>query len=163
MRLLFLHNHDWSQASQTLLKLKHASQESPLPPVQSVALVCIMFDEVAKDDNVLVDCCRALAAGADLKIFKRLLAAGLSPIEIARGTSPLHLVFGSPAELQRHRLSRGKEEHGKQPASDMQQLIPDVHKIIPVLLSAVKGTGSDLNQVHQIPRCHDRHPGATSD
>ncbi|KAK9827548.1 hypothetical protein WJX74_009985 [Apatococcus lobatus] len=85
----------------------------------------------------------ALAAGSDLKVFKKLLSAGLSPLELARGSTPLHLVFGHPEGLQKHGLDG--RNHWQQQAGfgDVQQLVPQVHKIIKALVSAVN---ADLNQ-----------------
>ena len=87
--------------------------------------------------------------GGDLKVIKRLLAAGLSPLKLARGSSPLSLAFGTSEELQNHRLygPMREQEHKPLAEAQMQQLIPDIHKIIRAMISNVNNSGEDLNQV----------------
>lgn len=90
--------------------------------------------------------CRALAIGGNLQIIKRLLAAGLSPLELVRGSSALHLAFGAPEELQSHRLVR-KDRDQSAVAKTQQLLCEDIHKIIRAMISSANTLGIDLNQV----------------
>lgn len=94
--------------------------------------------------------------GGNLHIFKRLLAAGLSPLELVRGSSALHLAFGAPEELQNHRLLKRQEQY--EAAGDERQLLlpQDIHKIIRAMISTANASGIDLNQV-QHATCFGAH------
>ena len=83
----------------------------------------------------------------NLHIIKRLLAAGLSPLELVRGSSALHLAFDAPEEFQNHRLLKIQDQDEVAGVERQPVLPQDIHKIIRAMISTANTSGIDLNQV----------------